>query len=361
MQLAEHVQVQLQRGRDPETNSTTSSTALRMVALSLSFASYIAAPAFAEPVKLIFDTDITGDVDDVLALATIHSLADRGECELLAVTVSKSNPLTGRMVHAINTFYGRPDIPIGITTLDRPRESKYLKVIEQTNNGVLRYPHEVMSNDDLPAAVPLLRKTLASQSDGSVVIVSVGIAGNMDGLIHSQPDDISTLDGKALIQKKVHSLEIMAGSFTPINGNTRFHEANVRNDIPAMQGVANDWPKEVPVVWSGFEIGIAAPYPRESIANDFGYLEHHIVREAYLLHSGPNHDRPNWDLTSVLHAVRPNGYFDLSEPGQVSIADDSYTSFEATPHGRDRYLIMSEKQAVRVQEALRQLVSQPPR
>ncbi|GEM_PF-1711723 len=39
--------------------------------------------AAAEPVKIIFDTDITGDVDDVLALAICHTLADRGACELL--------------------------------------------------------------------------------------------------------------------------------------------------------------------------------------------------------------------------------------------------------------------------------------
>lgn len=320
-----------------------------------------AASAQAGPLKLIFDTDISGDVDDVLALATIHALADRGECELLAVTVSKSHPLTGAMVDAVNTFYGRPDIPIGITSLNRPRESKYLKVADRHDGTTFRYPHDVTSNESLPAAVALLRETLANQPDNSVVIVSVGIAGNMDGLVRSAPDDASPLNGDELIKKKVHSLEIMAGAFTAIPGHERFREANIRNDIPAMQGVAELWPDDVRVIWSGFEIGIAGPYPRESIANDFGYVDHHIVREAYLAHSGPNHDRPNWDLTSVLHAVRPKGYFGLSDTGRVSVADDSYTSFEPHNSGRDRHLTMTREQAVRVQEALRQLVSQPPR
>lgn len=320
-----------------------------------------ATTAQADPIKLIFDTDISGDVDDVLALATIHALADRGECELLAVTVSKTHPLTGAMVDAVNTFYGRPDIPIGITSLNRPRESKYLKVVDQHDGPAFRYPHDVTLNESLPSAVTLLRETLANQPDNSVVIVSVGIAGNMDGLVRSTPDGASSLNGADLIKEKVHSLEIMAGAFTAIPGHERFREANVRNDIPAMQGVAELWPDEVRVIWSGFEIGIAAPYPRESIANDFGYVDHHIVREAYLAHSGPNHDRPNWDLTSVLHAVRPEGYFGLSDTGRVSVADDSFTSFEPRNSGRDQYLTMSREQAVRVQEALRQLVSQPPR
>jgi len=46
-------------------------------------AALVLTTAAAEPVKIIFDTDITGDVDDVLALAMCHTLADRGACELL--------------------------------------------------------------------------------------------------------------------------------------------------------------------------------------------------------------------------------------------------------------------------------------
>ena len=69
----------------------------------------------AEPVRIIFDTDITGDVDDVLALAMLHTLADRRECTIEAVTISKINPLAAPFVDAVNTFYGRPDIPIGTT------------------------------------------------------------------------------------------------------------------------------------------------------------------------------------------------------------------------------------------------------
>src|SRR5690606_16087387 len=69
----------------------------------------------AETPKILFDTDITGDVDDVLALAMCHTLADRGACELIGVTVSKNHPLTASFVDAQNTFYGRPNLPIGVT------------------------------------------------------------------------------------------------------------------------------------------------------------------------------------------------------------------------------------------------------
>ena len=67
----------------------------------------------AEPVKLIFDTDIGNDIDDALALAVIHALQSRGECELLAVTSSKDNPYSTLYCDVVNTFYGRPEIPLG--------------------------------------------------------------------------------------------------------------------------------------------------------------------------------------------------------------------------------------------------------
>src|SRR5690348_15323627 len=64
------------------------------------------------PVKVIFDTDIGNDVDDVLALSMLHALQTRGDCELLAVTITKPDDLAGPFVDALNTFYGRPGLPI---------------------------------------------------------------------------------------------------------------------------------------------------------------------------------------------------------------------------------------------------------
>lgn len=318
-----------------------------------------------EPVRVIFDTDISGDVDDVLALAMLHTLADRGECELLAVTISKINPLTGPFTDAVNTFYGRGDIPIGVTREAQRRESRYLKLVnekdKQEETEQWRYPHDVLSNKDLPDAVTVLRKTLMAQPDHSVVLIQVGLATNLADLVESGADEISPLNGRELIKQKVRLVSVMAGAFEPIDGNRHFLEANIRNGIKSMQRFANQWPREVPVIWSGFEIGIAVRYPRESIARDFGYRKHHIVREAYLLHSGPEHDRPSWDLTSVLYAVRPeDGYFTLSQAGRVTVEDDGFLKFQPEELGRDRYLKMNSEQRVRVREVLRDLVSQPP-
>ena len=67
----------------------------------------------AEPVKIIFDTDMAEDVDDVGALSILHALADAGEAEILACMISAPHEYVGPCIDVINTYYGRPNIPIG--------------------------------------------------------------------------------------------------------------------------------------------------------------------------------------------------------------------------------------------------------
>ena len=309
----------------------------------------------AEKPRILFDTDITGDVDDVLALAMCHSLADRGACEFLGVTVSKNNPLTAGFVDAQNTFHGRPDLPVGVTHDPKAqhRESRYLKLAESAD-----YPHDLRRNEDAKEAVALIRELLDAQPDHSVTIISVGIASNMAGLLKST-------GGIDLVKRKVKVLSIMAGAFAFCN-HTNYHlEANVINGICDMQTVANRWPEEVPILWSGYEIGEALPFPRVVIQRDLDYLPHHLVKEAYLLHSGPEHDRPCWDESSVLWAVFPErGFFGISEPGRVKVLDDGFTRFmpagKNQPGRRDRFLTMNSVQQSRALEAIVHLIIQPP-
>jgi hypothetical protein len=45
---------------------------------------------------------------------THTSVQSRGACELLAVTVTKDHVLAGPFADAVNTFYGRPNIAVGV-------------------------------------------------------------------------------------------------------------------------------------------------------------------------------------------------------------------------------------------------------
>lgn len=336
---------------------------MRPVPLSAALAILLAmtssfSPA-SEPVRLIFDTDMGNDVDDALALGVIHALQTRGECELLAVTVTKDNDLCAPYIDAVNTFYGRGDIPIGVVKGGMtPEPGKFLPLCMQRDGDKLRYPRSLASGKDAPDATKLLREVLSKQPDGTVVIAQVGFSTNLVRLLASKPDDHSPLSGRELAARKVKLLSIMAGAFTTIRGNKRYLEYNVVKDIPSAKTIATDWPTKI--VYSGFEIGISIPYPAESIERDYRYVEHHPLAESYRLYNPPPHNRPTWDLTSVLYGVYPDRkFFDLSDSGQVTVEDDGFTRFEVQPNGKHRYLIATPNQIIRAKEALVQLSSQP--
>jgi hypothetical protein len=312
----------------------------------------------SEPVPLIFDTDICGDCDDVLALGMIHSLQSRGHCRLLAVTISVDHDQAAPFVDAVNTFYGRGEFPIGVVGKGGVVEkSAFLSLVDEKDSDHFRFPRHAVSN--YMNATAVLRKTLAAQTDHSVAIVQVGFATNLARLLDSAPDENSPLAGSDLVKQKVKLLSLMAGAFEPIDGKPRYLEYNVTKDIASARVVAEKWP--TPMVYSGFEIGIAIPYPAVSIERDYSYVKHHPLAEAYIRRNPPPHNRPTWDLTSVLVAVLGDrGYFDVSPPGKVTVEPDGFTNFSKLANGPHTYLILRPEQKPRVLEALVQLSSQPP-
>jgi uncharacterized Ntn-hydrolase superfamily protein/inosine-uridine nucleoside N-ribohydrolase len=311
------------------------------------------------PVALIFDTDMGNDIDDALALGVIHALESRGECRLLAVTLSKDNEFAAPYVNLVNTFYGRGSVPIGVVKGGKtPEDSKYIRVPSEAagDDGRQRYPHHLRSGKEAPEAVGLIRKTLADQPDGSAVIVVVGFSTNLARLLESPADASSPLAGTDLAARKCRLLVMMAGMFSDPG---RQKEYNVHVDLDAAKKVFARWP--TPIVASGFEIGRAIKYPASSIEHDFGYVKHHPLREAYELYQKMPYDRETWDLTAVLYAVRPDrGYFGLSPAGTIRVDDQAITQLSPSENGRHRYLTVTPEQIARVREALVQLASQPP-
>jgi inosine-uridine nucleoside N-ribohydrolase len=311
----------------------------------------------AEPVRLVYDTDMGNDIDDALALGVIHALESRGECELLAVTITKDNAYSAPFVDAVNHFYGRGEIPIGVVRDGKtPKDSRYLTdTVDAERDGKPLFPRSLASGADATEATQLLRKVLAAQPDGSVVFVVVGFSTNIARLLESEADDASPLSGVELVAKKCRLLSIMAGMFS----DDRHKEYNVFIDVPAARRVYADWP--TPIVASGYEIGRAIKYPAVSIERDFDYVDAHPLSHSYRLYRKFPYDRETWDLTSVLYAVRPDrGYFGLSESGTITVDDESVTQFETNTSGKHRYLTATREQRARVLEALVQLASQPP-
>jgi hypothetical protein len=86
------------------------------------------------------------------------------------------------------------------------------------------------------------------------------------------------------------------------------------------------------------------------------------VADAYRAYKQMPYDRPTWDPTAALYAVRPErGYFSLSPPGRIEVDDEGHTSFSAEAGGKHRYLVVNEIERARTLEALIDLATQPPR
>ena len=123
-------------------------------------------------VSIILDTDIGTDVDDAGALALLHALASRREARILAVMSCNRNRWSAPAIDVINTYYGRPDIPVGASRTGPDEEMWY-------HDAVPTLPHRLATSGDAPDAVSLYRQILADQPDDSVIIVAVGWLTNM--------------------------------------------------------------------------------------------------------------------------------------------------------------------------------------
>jgi len=287
-------------------------------------------------VSIIFDTDIAPDYDDVGAMALLHAFADRGEATILATVSCNTFETTGPTLSVLNTYFKRPDVPIGITKGGFPNKDCSQQWAQYINS---KYPHALKTNAEASEAVSLYRKTLAGQRDGSVTIVTVGFFTNVSNLLNSPPDEYSSLSGKELVRKKVKHLVSMAASLG--KDGKGGNEFNVVVDAAASRNVFNNWP--TPMVISGFDIGEKILTGTRLIADE--KITNSPVKDAFqvaLTKDGNTVGRNSWDQTAVLVAVR--GFdpyfstrkinFDIQENGKsVPVAGDKYTYlvFKQTP------------------------------
>ena len=309
------------------------------------------------PIPIIFDTDMGNDADDAMALAILNAFVDRGECDLLAVTLTKTSPNAAPYIKMFNSYMGHPDIPIGITDKERtPEDGKYLAAVFglKKEDGSPIYEKPAVTPEP---AVPLIRKCLAGAEDGSVVMIQVGFSTNLADLLDSPADGISPLTGMELVKRKVRLLSTMFGAF---NGRYQ-NEYNVMNDLDAARRLMAEWP--TPVWLSGFEIGEMIQIDRRQMDSAFcADPDHPLMRTFILYREGWDGAQPTFDVTSVLLAIRPDeGYFTLSERGKARVNGDNVTPFAEDPAGNHRYILeVTPEQNARVQEAFLYLMSQPP-
>lgn len=304
------------------------------------------------PQRIIFDTDMGPDYDDVGAISILHALADSGKCTILATMGCNQSPYIAATLDVLNTYFKRPDCPVGVVRGPSVRMAAPQK---WDSLLVANYPHDLLNNDQAEDALTLYRKILAAQPDHSVTIVSVGFFTNLSNLLNSPADTFSPLTGKELVRKKVNRLVSMAGRFDKEMG--KFKEFNVVKDAASAQTVFEQWPGTI--LFSGFEIGLNI-HTGLPIANSD--LQHSPVKDVFArcIPLDPNDakGRMSWDETAVLAAVAgPAPYFSMVK-GKIIAKPDGSNGWN--PGGKIHRYLVQLSPIQEVEKVLNQLIEHQP-
>ena len=284
-----------------------------------------------ESVKIIFDTDMGPDYDDIGAIAVLHALADRGECEILATISCNSHPNVAPTIELFNRYFNKPNIPIGVP------EKNGVNSIHKNNwndSTIVKFAPELKDSRNYPSATKLYRKILSSQTDKSVTIVTVGFTTNLYNLLKSDPDEFSALSGIDLVKKKVEKWVAMAGLLP------EGREYNVYKDSEASFYTFKNWPTTLLI--SGAEIGnsIVTGNKLAVMGSANNPLAWAYAYNLATYSNKPAKNRRSWDQTAVLCAIRdPEKYFDVCGPGKFVVSKDGHNKWNPNINANHYFLV----------------------
>lgn len=286
---------------------------------------------------IIFDSDFGNDPGDVGALSTLNALADLGECQIIGMANCNTDLSGPGAMDAINTYYGRPDIPVGRNTGTALNPGPYPNI---WNTAIATlWPNSFGTNGSTAeSATTLYRRLLQSKPDKSVTIIAGGQMANMAALQTSAADANSPYSGVELLARKLRIPVISAGQ------NPSGNEYNFYTDPTNASNFVNNISATLPVQWNGYEIGNSIT-TASGLTNNvsvssplrYAYDVFNVVESAS--------DRPSWDQVGALVGVRgksraPLTYFTESAAGFETV-DPAGTNYFTSGTKNQKYLIAS--------------------
>ncbi|WP_339901298.1 nucleoside hydrolase [uncultured Cyclobacterium sp.] len=276
--------------------------------------------AMAQTEKVILDTDMGSDCDDVGAMALLHHFADQDKVEILGVIYSSGKiPYGVGIIDAINVYYGRSRIPVGASHDLSFGDPKDKMQAEKLAKDTIAYKNTLIHNHDAYEQTILNRRLLAKAPDNSVTYITIGHTKALYELLRSIPDNISPLNGFDLVSKKIKrwvALGALGASNKKVGGvkDWNFYKNNtaVYTDY-----LIDQFPKPAYFVDAGAKVFTGGSLETLNAGN--------IVRTAYrdwlwnMEKKTLIDQRPSWDLATVYYAVMgPDQYFEELAPGALT-------------------------------------------
>ncbi|KAK3990131.1 inosine-uridine preferring nucleoside hydrolase-domain-containing protein [Cladorrhinum sp. PSN332] len=247
------------------------------------------------PKRLIIDTDLFSDVDDIGALLLA---ATSPSVDLLAVNLNYPSSYSALAASSVLAHFGHPTIPIGIIrplTNETFFDSWFYELGEYASKVAHHFPGGTLPwgrAGDAWDPVALYRKVLAESPDGSVTIVSIGFLDNLSALMNSTSDNYSPLSGEDLIARKVSEMVVMGGQY-PHGREFNFYGRNAS----LTAHVVNNW--KWSVAYAGFELGENVKSGKRLMAEGPGGNPASMAYKWYTY----GEPRASWDPLTVLYAI----------------------------------------------------------
>jgi hypothetical protein len=269
------------------------------------------------PIGVVYDTSMARP-DAALALAALYVSQSRRESRMGAICVTGAGLDTAIFCEIVGRFYaagpGRTPssnsvLPIGLPAIaaTAPTTPMVEAVVRRKQpNGDPQYVRSIQKVTDTALPEAVLRNGITFNAE-SVVILSAPatwLARSLD--LPGTP---------ARYKQRVKRLVIVeAGA--------------AGQDADALRKVLTLCP--APIVFCGRDVGEALAFPGAQVEKGFGWAPTHPVADAYRAFKPMPYDAPGHDLAAVHYALHPgSGFFDLSEPGTLSVAGDGAVSFTA--------------------------------
>jgi hypothetical protein len=310
-------------------------------------------------VGVVFDCDMSSPAD-ALAMAVLFGLDGKNEIRVVSTSVSRHNLEAAAYCEVIGRFYAGAvsgafgsfsrTLPVAMSIAGNPAPALPMiaaVLTKKGEDGKPAYSHGIERLTDTAEAPALIRNALTAQHDQNAIVVVAGKATNLVSIL-----DLPGV--KELIASKVRYLAFAGGSFS---GGAP--DSSIRADIGAAKKLFAEWPTQI--IACGCEVGEAIPFPAASIEKDFAWSPNHPVADGYRGHRAMPYDTPSTKMCTVLQAVRPKEtYFQLSEPGAITVQDDGSTRFVPGAGGKHRHLIVDPAKKELVEKTLIEIASAKP-
>lgn len=291
--------------------------------------SFPAGPANLSVPKIIVDTDLAQDVDDMGALAVLIAAHKRGDCQIIGVITTTPFIYSAPCARATLNTLGLTGVPVGAYMGSVGfNGSAYAQQIAS------EFGQSGKTRADFPDAVTLMRQLLAANSN--VVINTIGGFQSVAALLQSPADGISSMTGMQLVTAKVDRLVMMGGIMSVTEGAPQFYnnEFNFQEAPTTTAYVLANWPtKRIISDWRmGNVVNTIPPSSDSPTTNPF--------KRAYDLFAPPAAGRGSWDPIATLFAIygTSGGMMTYAHSGGTLTYTNPTMSYDPETPGLDTFI-----------------------